>query len=124
MIRRFEVDAVTNASGDATAYTPFFSGYVVSIQYLKTDFADGVDFTITADKTGQTLWAEENVNASAIKAPRQPTHTPAGVASLYAAGGVAVNDKIALSRDRGKIVVASGGNTKSGKFVFTMDDGK
>lgn len=124
MLRRFEVTAVTNGSGAATAYTPYLSGYVHSIQYVKTDYADGVDFTITAEANGETIWTESNVNAAAVKAPRQATHTTAGVASLYASGGTAVNDRIAVSRDRIKIVIAQGGDTKTGKFVVLVDDGK
>lgn len=123
-IRRFEVDVTTAADGSATAYSPYLSGYINDIQYVKTDFADGVDFTITAEASGRTLWAESDVNAAAVRAPRQPTHTTAGVASLYASGGTAVNDKIALGRDRVKIVIASGGNVKTGSFVITIDDGR
>lgn len=123
-IRRFEVDVTTAADGSATAYSPYLSGYINDIEYVKTDFADGVDFTITAEATGRTLWAESDVNAAAIRAPRQPTHTTAGVAALFAAGGTAVNDKIALGRDRVKIVIASGGNVKTGSFVITIDDGR
>lgn len=124
MLRRFEVTAVTNGSGAATAYTPYLSGYVHSVQYVKTDYADGVDFTITAEANGETIWTESNVNAAAIKATRQPTYTTAGVASLYAAAGTAVNDRIAVSRDRIKFVIAQGGDTKTGKFVVLIDDGK
>lgn len=123
-IRRFEVDVTTAADGSATAYSPYLSGYINDIQYVKTDFADGVDFTITAEAAGRTIWAESDVNAAAIRAPRQPTHTTAGVASLYAATGTAVNDRIALGRDRVKIVIAAGGNAKSGSFVITVDDGR
>lgn len=122
-IRRFEKTVVTDASGNATEYTPHLSGYLVSAQYVKTDYADGVDFTITAEANGQAIWTEADVNAAVTKAPRLATHTVAGVAALYASGGVAVLDKIALGRDRIKIVLAQGGNTKTGKFVFLVDDG-
>ena len=123
-IRRFTVPVTTAADGSATAYTPYLSGYVHSIQYVKTDFADGVDFTITADVTGETIWSESNVTAAAVRAPRQPTHSTAGVAALYAAAGTAVNDRVALSRDRVKIVIAQGGATKTGSFYVVVDDGK
>lgn len=123
-IRKFTVSVTTAADGSATVYSPYLSGYLHQIQYVKTDFADGVDFTITADATGETLWTESNVNAAAVKAPRQATHSTAGVASLYAAGGVAVNDRIALSRDRVKIVIASGGDSKVGAFRIVVDDGE
>lgn len=120
--RKFTVPVTTDASGDATEYSPYLSGYIESIQYVKDDFADGVDFTITTDVTGETLWGDTNVNAAEVVRPRAPTHSTAGAAALYASGGTAVNDKIALSRDRVKIVIAQGGNATSGTFVITVSD--
>lgn len=120
-IRRFVVPVTVDASGDATAYSPYLSGSLISIRYVKTDFANGVDFVITSDATGQTLWSEENVNASATRYPRAATHSTAGVASVYAADGEAVNGRMALGADRVKIVVASGGNATSGAFHITVD---
>lgn len=124
MLRRFSVTATTDASGNATAYSPVLSGYVHSVQYVKTDYADGVDFTITGDTTGQTVWTQSNVNAAAVVAPRQATHSTAGVAALYAAAGTGVFDRVALSREMVKFVIAQGGNTKVGTFYITVDDGK
>lgn len=120
-LRRFVVSATTDGSGDATVYTPYFSGKVHSIRYVKTDFANGVDFTITADVTGDTVWAESNVNASATRYPRTATHSTAGAAALYAALGEAVNARISLGSDRLKLVVAQGGDTKTGAFHVTVD---
>ena len=113
---RKTVTVTTDASGDGTGYSPVVTGRVQQVRYVKTDFDNGVDFTITAEATGETIWAEENVNASATRAPRQATHSTAGVAALYAAGGLAVQDHIVLANDRVKIVVAQGGNVKSGTF--------
>ncbi len=45
-----------------------------------------------------------------------------GVAALYASGGTAVNDRIALGRDRVKIAIAQGGNAKSGAFHIVVAD--
>jgi hypothetical protein len=115
-IERFVVPVVTAADGSATVYTPTVTGRVLSIRYVKTDFANGVDFTITADQTGETIWTQNDVNASATVAPRQATHSTAGVAALYASGGVAVNDHITLANDRVKIAIAAGGDTKTGAF--------
>lgn len=120
-IRRFEVPVLTDGSGDAVAYSPKLSGKVHSIRYIKTDFTDGVDFVITSDVAGETIWSESNVNASATRYPRAPTHSTAGAASLYAAAGEAVNDRIAVGDDRVKIVVSSGGDTKAGTFEITID---
>lgn len=117
--RRYTVAVTTAADGSATAYSsPIEYGELSQIRYVKTDFDNGSTFTITTETTGETLWAESSVNASATRAPRQPTHSTAGVAALYAATGTAVNDKIAIVNDRIKIVIASGGNAKSGTFHF------
>lgn len=113
---RHVVALTTDASGDVTGYTPVLTGPIRTIRYVATDFAAGVDFTITLESTGESLWAELDVNASATRAPRQATHSTAGVASLYAAGGAAVTDMIVAARDRVKIVVAAGGNVKTGVF--------
>jgi hypothetical protein len=120
-IRRFVVPVTVDPSGDATEYSPHVSGKLVSIRYVKDDFSDGVDFTITAEDTGETLWAEEDVNASATRYPRAATHSTAGAAALYASGGTAVNGMISLGNDRVKIVVASGGNATSGTFHILID---
>lgn len=119
--RKFNVAAVSDGSGNGTFYTPYISGFIESIQYLKTDYTDGVDFTVTADVTGEAIWTGTNVNAAIVVRVRAPTHTTAGVAALYAASG-AVNDRIALGRDRVKIVLASAGATKTGAFVVTVAD--
>lgn len=120
--RRHEVTVVTAADGSATAYSPYISGYIDSIQYVKIDYVDGVDFTITAEATGESLWTESNVNAAKVCRPRGATHSNAGVAALYAAGGTAVSDRIAIANDRVKIVLAQGGNVKSGKFIIVTVD--
>jgi hypothetical protein len=119
--QRIAVAVTTAADGSATAYSPVVTGKLSHIRYAKTDFADGSTFTITSEATGETLWGESAVNASATRAPRQATHSTAGAASLYAAGGAAVNDKIALANDRIKIVIASGGDTKTGTFHFVLE---
>jgi hypothetical protein len=119
-IRRFVVPVTVDDSGDAEFYSPHIRGKIISIRYVKSDFADGVDFTITGEISGQGIWSEEDVNASATRYPRAATHSTAGAAALYASGGTAVNDRIALD-ERIKIVVADGGDTKSGAFHITVD---
>lgn len=118
---RHVVSVTTAADGSATAYSPVVTGKLSQIRYVKTDFDNGSTFTITAEATGETLWSESNVDASATRAPRQATHSTLGAASLYAAGGTAVQDKIALARDRVKIVIAAGGNAKAGTFHIIVE---
>lgn len=120
-MRRITVSVTTAADGSATAYSPRVAGQLHSIHYVKNNFADGVDFVITSEATGEVLWDEDDVNASAVRYPRAATHSNAGVAALYAAGGTAVLARPALARDRIKIVIAAGGNAKSGTFYFLID---
>jgi hypothetical protein len=123
MLRRFEITATSDESGDAEVYTPVLSGKLISIRYVKPgsgNFTNGVDFTITAEDSGETLWAEENVNASATRYPRTVMQTTAGADSLYAADGEDVLGKIALSQDRVKIVIANA-VSGSGLFHITVD---
>lgn len=119
-VERYSVALVTDASGDCTAYSPNVTGRILTLRYVKSTFDDGIDFTVTAEATGEAIWAESNVNASATRAPRQGTYTTAGVASLYAAGGLAVNDHIYLANDRVKVVVAQGGNVKAGTLIVIV----
>ncbi|KFL31475.1 hypothetical protein JP75_07985 [Devosia riboflavina] len=120
-LRRFVVPVTVDGDGDAEVFSPVLSGKLISFRYVKDDFTDGVDFTVTAEASGETLWAEENVNASATRYPRGALHSTAGAASLYAALGEAVNGKITLSQDRVKFVVAAGGDETSGTFHITID---
>lgn len=123
-MRRFKLTVTTAADGTATAYTPRLTGKVHQIEYVKdgsNGYANGVDFTITGEATGINLWTQTDVNASAVVAPRMPTHSQAGVASLYAAGGTAVQAPIGLDNDRVKVVLAQGGNAKVGVFHILVD---
>lgn len=122
-LRRFAISVPVDGDGEAEVYTPILSGKLVSIRYVKPgsgNYTNGVDFTITAEANGETLWAEENVNASATRYPRAGLHSTAGAASLYASAGEAVNGKIALSQDRVKIVIASA-VSGTGTFHITVD---
>lgn len=118
---RLTIPVVTDGSGAATVYSDVASGKICQIRYVKTDFADGSTMTVTLEATGESVWTESSVNASATRAPRQPTHSSAGAAALYAAAGTAVNDKIAMAQDRVKIVIASGGATKSATFHVVLE---
>lgn len=115
-IERQVVTATTDTNGDATVYTDAVNGFIQSIRYVKTDFTNGVDFTVTAEASGAAIWTGTDVNASTTVYPRGPTHDTAGAAALYAAGGSAVLTQIPVVRERVKIVVASGGSTHTGVF--------
>ena len=117
------VTVTTDGTGVATAHTsgPVLKGRVRLIAYTKVDFANGVDFTITTEDTGQNLWVEQNVNASKTISPRQATHAIDGTASLYVALGEPAEDHILVVNERIKIVIAQGGSETSGTFEFIVE---
>lgn len=118
---RLSIAMATAADGSFTGYTSKpVTGKVIAVIYVKTDFADGSTMTLTGEESAMAIWAESSVNASAVRAPRQATHTTAGAAALYAAAGVAVLDAIVVVNERLKIVVASGGNTKTGTLTLII----
>jgi hypothetical protein len=114
------VSLTTDSSGDATGYSEVVTGIVDRIIYTKDDFADGVDFTITIEETGESLWTESDVNASATRSPHQKAHATDGTEFLYASGGEPVIDAIGIANSRVKFVVANGGSLKSGSFTLVM----
>ena len=106
---RHTVSLTTDASGDATGYTPNVTGRIVSIQYVKTDFADGVDFVVSGEETGLAIWTKTDVNAAVTV---YPVHA-AGTAAAGAAS--TINEQpIVLVNERIQVVVAQGGDTKTG----------
>ncbi len=117
--RRLTVAVTTIADGSAMVYSdPIDYGLLSQIRYVKPGsggFDDGSTITITAEATGETLWAEAAVNASTTRAPRAPLHSTVGVAL-----GATLVDKIAIVNDRIKIVIASGGNVKAASFIFVL----
>lgn len=119
-VRRFPVPLTVDASGDGTGYSSPIYGELESIAYVKTDFANGVDFVITTETGEQTLWAEEDVDASAVRHPRAQTSDNAGAGALYVALGEAVNRRIGISADRVKVVVSNAGDSTSGTFHVTV----
>lgn len=119
-MKRYKVTVTTAADGSATAYTPRVTGEIAQVEYVKNNFDNGVDIAVTGEATGINIWTQADVNASAVVAPRQPSHSQAGVASLYAAAGTAVQAPICLSNDRVKLTIAQGGNAKTGAFHVTV----
>jgi hypothetical protein len=120
-MERLKVEITTNGDGDGTGYIePTQPGFVRAIRYIKdgTDpYSDGVSLTVTGETTGIEVLTQAAMNASVTKFPRQPTQGSAdGSAALYAAGGTAVNDLIPIVREKIKLVIASGGDTKTGTF--------
>lgn len=120
------ITVVTNASGDGTGYSSGnANGRIAAVRYVKAgsgNYDNGVDFVITGETTGVAILTGTDVNASATSAPMQATHSVANAAALYAGGGTAVNAPIPIANERIKVVVAQGGDTKTGVFYVWVGD--
>ena len=118
--QKFDVTVATIADGTGTGFIQNVRGRIAEIIYTKVDFDNGVVFTITTEDSGQGVWAETAVNSSTSRAPMQASHDTAGAAALYAGVGEAVNVPIFVANERIQIVIASGGNVKTGKFTVIV----
>ena len=114
-VERHVCSLVANASGVAQAKTPIVTGQVLQIHYLKTNFADGVDITVSGETTGHVIWAGTNVNVATVVAPRMASVAAEdGAAALYASGGVAVRVPIHVAKERLVVDVVQAGNGTTG----------
>lgn len=121
---RSAITMTTAADGSATGYIPedgrrSITGRVVSLGYTRTDYLTTVDITITSENADESIWTEANVTATKRIVPMQAAHTTAGVAVLYAAGNP-IYEPVHLVKDRIKIVLAQGGDTKVGAFAVVI----
>jgi len=114
--QRHTIAIETAADGSATAYSPAgLTGRVEAIAYVKDDFTDGVDFTITVESTGQSLWTDTNINASEIVYPVQPANLGA-----TGAASVLLQVPVVIANDRVKFAIVAGGNAKAGTFHLVL----
>lgn len=117
-VERHTVEITTATGGGATGYTPVVVGRVASVVYTAatgTPFASTADFTITAEGSGIGLWTESNVTASKTVSPTQPAHAQDGTTTADPA-----REPVFVANERIKIVVAQGGNTKTGTFQVVV----
>ena len=117
-LTRVSVPVLTDAEGDATAYTPALNGMIRSVRYVKPDsggLADGTDIDIVTDKGAVVVWDKDNLAASAVIYPMVPAQDNKGadVAGSYA--------PIPVCDERIKITVANGGNAGAGTFEFLIE---
>ena len=123
--QRFTVAMATDGSGAQTTYTSdVVNGRVMSVRYVvdgTNPLATGGSVTVTGETTGLPIIAISAIGTTSTQFyPRAATCDTSAAASLYAAGGTAVTDKITLAGERIKVVIASGGTSKVGTLYFTI----
>lgn len=117
-VERHSVSVTTATGGGATGYSPPVTGRIANVIYTAatgTPFASTADFTITAEGSGLGLWTESNVTASKTVSPTQQAHDQVGATETDP-----TRVPIWVANERVKIVVAQGGNTKTGTFEVVV----
>ena len=107
---------VTEAGGAATEFIGPLYGKLDTLAYTKIDFADTVDFTITNELTGETIWTDTNITTSEAVRPRIITQHTDGAANTT----LVIREPYFFHGQRIKIVIAAGGDAKSGRFTALM----
>lgn len=121
MLERIKATITTDASGNATVYiTPGLNsvpdGLLLALLYRPGDLDTGTDLTITGETTGIAILTITNAGTSNKDwQPRALSHAVAdGTASSTA------TELIPIAKERIKVVVASGGNTKTGTIEAVL----
>lgn len=115
----------TAADGSATVRSGFpVNGRIQEVTYTYDDADTGADFTVTGNTTGRAVLTITNAGTSTVTwKPREVVHpianTGAGAALTYD-GTNEIYDSFWLVDEEIKLVVASGGNAKSGTLTFIV----
>jgi len=111
-MRREVVSLTTDASGDVTAFGSALQGALYAIQLVDGTFDDGVDVTVTCENEDLSipLLVGADWNTDKMLYPRvlQNLNTDATALTTHCEP---------LVYGRIKVVIAQGGNAKSGKVI-------
>ncbi len=112
------ITVTTAADGTGTGTGPeAVDAMLWSVEYVKVDYADGVDVTINnvyaEGADAQVVFT--NLNAAAKLAPRMDRCKTDGTL-------LTANDVLIPFVGKPQVVIAQGGDAKSGKFIFTWLD--
>ena len=119
MLLSVTASITTAADGSATVYAgKNVTGRIVAIRYAFGDIANTADFTITGETTGLEVLTYANVPAA------NDTFFPRVVARKHTDGSAFTENggPPIVCNERIKVVVAQGGNAKSGTLTFYVEE--
>ena len=110
---------VTNGSGAATVYLgSSIRGRVVAIKYAPGTIATGATLVISGDVTGVAVLTKANAGTSTV------WYYPLAAANKVADGSASALSEVPvhLYFERAKVVVSSGGDTKTGAITLYTEE--
>lgn len=111
MLHKVTTTIVTNGSGDATVYLGSkIRGYLVALKYSPGTLDTGADLVITGETSGVPILTKSNAGTSDVW--YYPRALPNAIAD--GAAGTIPHEFVALVNERIKVVMAQGGDTKTG----------
>lgn len=121
------IPVVTSAGGAFTTEINV-SGFLHQLRYVpdgSTPLDTGTDVTLVGKTTAFSYLNLANIGTSAFqKLPRFATTDEQGVASLYAAAGEPVEDRMYAGPEILTFTIAQGGATKLGTFYLWFERGQ
>lgn len=121
MFSSCKVDIVTDSSGNATVYLTHGisrkpNGFLVCIKYTPGTLDTGADLTITGEESGIPILTKANAGTS------NAFYYPRALLNAVADGAEATNasEFIPIKDERIKVVVSSGGDTKTGAIEVIL----
>ena len=120
-MQRSKVTIETDADGNGIGYVGIVNGVdngrLLAIRYVKDSYEDGIDIVVTGTVSGIEILTLADMNATITKYPRATANNVTdGSDALYAGQGQPIKVLVPIVGEGIKIVVSSGGNTKSGSF--------
>lgn len=123
MIEPIKLTGTTDSSGDVTiTHTLSTSGVLLAVEWIDGDLVDGVDavlsFTSASSGVSRTLLTLTNANADAWYFPHEAAHDNAGAGVTFDG----TNEIYVQPVVHGvlKLVISSGGDTKTGGAVVYL----
>jgi hypothetical protein len=115
MLHKTDTAIVTDAGGNATVYLgSVLRGYLVSLIYRPGTILTGADLTVTAEISGAPILTKANLGTD--NSYLYPRALPTNANSLTGPLGTVPSERIPLVKERIKVVVAQGGDTKTGSI--------
>lgn len=124
MFSSSKIEIVTNSSGAATVHLTHglsrkLNGFLVCIKYTPGTIDTGADLTITGEESGIPILTKANAGTSVV------FYYPRALINAVADGAEAASpsEYIPIKDDRIQVVIANGGDTKTGSIeVILIND--